>query len=283
MTDGECVAFLQAVLPRLGLRWPGFRKVHKLVCKRLRRRLRELGLPDLAAYRELVERESSERIVLDRLCLIPISRFYRDREVFEALERTVLPALARAAREQRRELACWSACCASGEEPYTLAVLWRLRLQKRFPKIKPKFVATDVDSHLLQRARAGCYGASSLLALPPPLRSAAFTRHRKQYCIKAGFRMVEFYLQDIRNEAPPGAFDLILCRNSVLTYFAPALQREVMQQLVLRLRPGAALVTGIHESLPEGLMGLEPWPGTRAIFRRRMTEERNPSRVTGNE
>ncbi len=267
MTDGECVAFLQTVLPRLGLRWPGFRKVHKLVCKRLGRRLRELGLPGLAAYRELLDRDPSERDALDRLCLIPISRFYRDREVFGNLAEKVLPALAGAARE-RGELACWSACCASGEEPYTLAVLWRLRLQKRFPGTGLRIVATDVDARLLERARTGCYGASSLKSLPQRLRDAAFRTNGKQLCIRPEFRTVQFVQQDIRNEAPPGLFDLILCRNAVLTYFALPLQRQVMDQLLARLRPGGALVIGVHESLPERSAGLEPWPATRAIYQK---------------
>lgn len=271
MTDGDCVAFLQAVLPRLSLRWPGFRKVHKLLCKRLAKRLRELDLPDLAAYRGRLERDASEWAVLDRLCLIPISRFYRDREVFNDLGEKVLPALASAARE-RRELACWSACCASGEEPYTLAILWRLRLQKTFPEVAARIIATDVDSHLLERARGGCYGASSLKALPPSLRSTAFSRRGTQSCIRPAFQVVEFVEQDIRKDMPPGAFDFILCRNSVLTYFAPPVQREVMERLVSRLRPGGALVIGVHESLPEGLAGLEPWPDTRAIFRKRSPE-----------
>jgi len=271
VTDGDCVAFLQAVLPRLSLRWPGFRKVHKLLCKRLAKRLRELDLPDLAAYRGRLKRDVSEWAVLDRLCLIPISRFYRDREVFNDLEEKVLPALANAARD-RRELACWSACCASGEEPYTLAILWRLRLQKTFPEVAARIIATDVDSHLLERARAGCYGASSLKALPPSLRPTAFSRRGTRSCIRPAFQVVDFVEQDIRKDMPPGAFDLILCRNSVLTYFAPPVQREVMERLVSRLRPGGALVVGVHESLPEGLAGLEPWPDTRAIFRKRSAE-----------
>jgi chemotaxis protein methyltransferase CheR len=266
MTDRECVAFLQAVLPQLGLRWPGFRKVHKLVCKRLARRLRELSLPGLAAYRELLDRDPSERAALDGLCRIPISRFYRDREVFGDLQEKVLPALAGAACE-RGQLACWSACCASGEEPYTLAVLWRLHLRERFPEIEPRIVATDIDAALLGRARAGCYGASSLKALPPALRTAAFRAEGKQLCIRPEFRMVEFLEQDVRKEAPRGVFDLILCRNAVLTYFAPHLQQQVMERLATRLRPGGALVIGVHESLPEALAGFEPWPGARAIFR----------------
>ena len=97
MTDPDCTRFLQAALPRLRLRWAGFRKVRRLVCKRLARRLRELGLPDLAAYRAFLEGHPGEWDVLDGSCRIPISCFYRDREAFKSLEQNVLPALAQAA------------------------------------------------------------------------------------------------------------------------------------------------------------------------------------------
>jgi chemotaxis protein methyltransferase CheR len=269
MTDPDCARFLQAVLPRLGLRWAGFRKVRRIVCKRLARRLRELGLPDLAAYRAFLESHPGEWDVLDGYCRIPISRFYRDRGVFGSLEQDVLPALARAAVAAGRDgLACWSACCASGEEPYTLAMLWRLRLQPRFPGLGCRIVATDIEAHLLERARAGCYRASSLKALPPELLAEAFTHRGEELCIRDALRAIEFRQQDIREAVPEGEFDLILCRNAALTYFEPALQHEVMRRVVAPLRPGGALVVGIHESLPAGLPGVMLWNGARAIYRK---------------
>lgn len=269
IADIDCTRFLQAALPRLGLRWPGFRKVRRLVCKRVARRLRELDLPDLAAYRAVLESRPGEWAVLDGCCRIPISRFYRDRGIFEPLEREVLPGLCEAAvAAGRNELACWSACCASGEEPYTLAILWRLRLQHRFPGLGLRILATDADAHLLERARTGCYRASSLKALPPALLTEAFTRRGEQHCIRDEHRVIEISRQDIRQAVPPGEFDLILCRNAVLTYFAPPLQQEVMERVVARLRPGGALVVGIHESLPEAIPGFTPWDGARAIYRK---------------
>lgn len=269
MTDGDCVEFLQMALPRLGLRWRGFRKVRRLVCKRLNRRLRALQVPDLAAYRSYLELHPDEWHMLDGLCRIRISRFFRDRGVFEHLEREVLPALAEdAALGGRRELACWSACCASGEEPYTLALLWHLRLKHRFPWLRLRVVATDIDGQLLERARTGCYGASSLRALPPELLAEAFLKCGTQLCVRDEFRTIQFLQQDIRQAAPEGAFDLVFCRNAVLTYFAPVLQRLVMERVVALLRPRGVLVVGIHESLPENLGGLAPWPGVRAIHRK---------------
>jgi chemotaxis protein methyltransferase CheR len=73
--DVEGVRFLQWSLPRLRLRWPGFLKVRKQVYKRVDRRLRELGLPDVVAYRAYFERHGKEWQALDTLCRIPISRF----------------------------------------------------------------------------------------------------------------------------------------------------------------------------------------------------------------
>lgn len=269
MTDSDCIAFLQEVLPRLGLHWPGYRKVRKLVCKRLGRRLRETGVAGLEAYRTYLENHPEEWPVLEEFCHIPISCFYRDRGVFEQLEREVLPELAaRVLPRPGEELSCWSACCASGEEPYTLAILWRTRFAHRFPRLKLRIVATDVDAHLIERAQIGCYAASGLKALPAELLDAAFLRCDMQFCVRDEFRGIAFLQQDIRETMPDEDFDLILCRNAVLTYFAPALQREIMERIAAHLRAGGALVVGIHESLPRELAGLTPWPGVRAVYRK---------------
>src|SRR5262249_33755531 len=121
VSDAACVEFLQWVAPRLHLRWAGFRNVRGQVCKRLHRRIRELALPDLDAYRAYLDTHAEEWPAVDALCRVTISRFRRDRGVFDALEHDILPALA--AREP--EVRCWSIGCASGEEPYTLAILTR--------------------------------------------------------------------------------------------------------------------------------------------------------------
>jgi chemotaxis protein methyltransferase CheR len=94
MADAECVAFLQEALPRLGLRWRGFRKVHGQVCKRLRRRMKALGIEGFAAYRQRLDTDPQEWTALDALCHITISRFFRDKSIFEVLERRALPDIA---------------------------------------------------------------------------------------------------------------------------------------------------------------------------------------------
>jgi chemotaxis protein methyltransferase CheR len=268
MSDGACAALLHWALPRLSRRWAGYRKVQRLVAKRLARRFRALGLPNFDAYRCWLESHPEEWAALDALLDIPISRFYRDRGVFESLERVVLPALACAAREDSRAtLDCWSAGCASGEEPYTLAILWRMRLQPRFSGLDLRIVATDRDLELLERARKGCYDASSLKELPEELRAAAFDLRDDEWCLHAEFRALELVQQDLQDAMPAGPFDLVLCRNVVATYYAPGAQRTILAAIAGRMRPGGALVTGSHEMLPEGLEGFMPWPGACAVFR----------------
>lgn len=257
--------FLQWALPRLRLRWAGYRKVRGQVCKRLARRLRELELPDLAAYEAFLSRHPDEWKRLDGLCRITISRFYRDRGVFDYLGVAVLPELTRAARD--RGVRCWSAACASGEEPYTLALLWRYADIPSGASIS--VLATDSDEHLLARANEGTYETSSLKDLPADWRRESFEH------VGGGFRLrdsmrepVRFARCDVREGLPEGPFDLILCRNLVFTYFDDALQREVLSGLTDRLAKGGALVIGVHETLPEGDFGLEVWNARAGVYRR---------------
>lgn len=269
MTDAECASFLQWALPRLGRRWAGYRKVRGLVARRIARRLRLLGIEDLAGYRARLASDPSEWQELDALLGIPISRFHRDRGVFETIALDVLPTLARAARDARRTtLSCWSAGCASGEEPYTIAILWRARVRQAFPTLTLGIVATDCDPVLIERARAGCYRESSLKELPVDLRAAAFERRNDHWCVRPEYRNVDFLRQDLREAMPDGPFDLVLLRNVIATYYAPEVQREVIGRIGSRMRAGAALVLGVHESLPERTPGFAAWPAARGVFRR---------------
>jgi chemotaxis protein methyltransferase CheR len=271
LTDAECIEFLQWALPRLGRRWPGYRKVRGLVAKRLGRRLRALGLADLAAYRQRLQAQPEEWTALDALLGIPISRFHRDRGVFDSIGSIVLPALARTALDAGRSvLDAWSAGCAGGEEPYTLALLWRWRVQPAFPALPLRIVATDCDAVLLERARLGCYEASSLKELPADLRAAAFEPQDGRWCVRAALRTVDFRRQDLRDEMPPGPFDLVLLRNVVATYYAADVQRAIIGRIADRMRPGAALVLGIHEALPEGVQGFAAWPAAGSSILRRI-------------
>ncbi len=259
MQESECVSFLQWALPQLQMRWAGFRRVHKQVCKRLARRLSELGLDDLASYRRHLAVAPAEWQQLDTLCRVVVTRFYRDKRVFAELLAQVLPPLAREAeRSDRKGLSAWSIGSASGEEAYTLAILWHHLLAPDFPQLQLSILGTEVDTQLIARSHRACYPAGTIRNLPEALRSAAFCEEGEHYCLKSHYRAgVEFRQQDIRSDLPEGPFDLILCRNLVFTYFDEPLQQATLARILSRLRPGGWLLLGVHESLPAGEWGLE--------------------------
>jgi chemotaxis protein methyltransferase CheR len=265
-----CAEFLQWALPALGLSWPGFRRVHRQVCRRIGARLQALRLPDCAAYQEYLPAHPDEWMILDSFCRIPISRFVREHAVFERLGSDVLPQLAAAAIARGAvELRCWSAGCASGEEPYSLAILWSLLLASHYSGLALRVIATDIDEQLLERARVGAYRRSSLREVPDQWMAAAFARRGELYVVKPAFRpVVEFRQQDLRETLPRGPFDLILCRYLALTYFDAALQRRTLKRLLTVLRPGGAFVIGLKEHLPGGVEGIEPWIPQLGVYRR---------------
>ena len=109
--------------------------------------MQQLRLGDLEAYRRYLEARPDEWAVVDACCPIPISRFLRDQPVFQGLATEVLPALAAAALVRpTTELRCWSAGCASGEEPYSLNLVWREELAARYPTLACRIVATKLES-----------------------------------------------------------------------------------------------------------------------------------------
>lgn len=253
MNKSDCRGFLNWALPELGLRPAGFRRVRTQVCKRIGRRLHELGLVDTAAYRQFVECSPKEWAVLDSFCRITISRFYRDRQIFEWLRDSGLPDLAvRALSERRNQLRCWSAGCGGGEEPYSLRIMWDLCVARRFPLLTFEIVATDADPAMLARARRATYSAGSLREMPEEWIEKAFSRMPAGYELCESARQgVRFLRQDIRREMPDGPFDLILCRNLAFTYFDEAGQRDLLAKIAARLRIGGFLIVGIGETIPD--------------------------------
>ncbi len=270
MPDVDCVDFLRWALPQLRLRWTGFRKVRHQVCKRIRRRVRDLDLPDLAAYRRHFAAHPDEWRALDAMCRVTISRFYRDKAVFDTLASTVLPQLARRAMSRDRPtVTVWSAGCSSGEEPYTVALLWEFMLRPDFPRCRILVLGTDGQPSLLHRAQAARYPASALRDLPVDwLR--AFERRRDEYQLQIQYRAsVHFAAHDLRTGSPGGAFDLLLCRNLAFTYWDETLQLEAVRSIERALRSGGVLMVGAHEGLPPGSTSLIPRPGHKCMFDRR--------------
>ncbi len=249
--DKDCVKFLQWALPRMHMRWQGFRKVRRQVCRRIETRIVELGLSGYPAYGNYLESNPDEWEVLDSMTQISISRFFRDRKSWDTLQHQLLPQLALRAMEENRPLRCWSAGCASGEEPYSMVMLWYYHIQPTHPTLELQIIATDADKHMLDRARMACYPDGNVKHCPGEWLEKSFIQQDGKYCLKSPFRdSVKFMKQDIRNEMPDGPFDLVFCKNLAGMYFAEDLALRVFEKVCRRIRTGGFLLLGNHEPFP---------------------------------
>ncbi|HSV78112.1 MAG TPA: CheR family methyltransferase [Ramlibacter sp.] len=239
---------------------------------------RELGVAPEALGQTLLAGEPDAALLqlLARHLTIGETYFFRDAPLHDALARRILPALVHARRATGRRLRIWSAGCATGEEPYSLAML----LHPLLPDLDDwqlSLVGTDVNADALRKAEAGRFGVWSFRATPPLLRDAWFEplpdgRRAIAPRIRA---MVNFRPLNLARPdwAAPAAgmhgFDLVLCRN-VLMYFAPDLAQRVLLHLQDAVADGGWLVLGPGEAsvpLPPGLEQVA-FSGT-LVYRRR--------------
>lgn len=221
--------------------------------RRLAVRMRARGADSYHAYARLLADDPSEyELLLDALT-INVTRFYRNPETWDALSRQVLPKLLSAGAGRSSSLRCWSAGCASGEEPYTLAMLVLEQSQAGGDGFTPTVLvdATDLDRESLKRAEEGSYDRSSLDGMPLPLVERYFEPGPEARVTQVVRRLVRFLRHDILRDPPPApgpVYDLILCRN-VAIYFDRSGQELVFQKLVEALAPGGYLVLGKVETV----------------------------------
>ena len=262
MRSDEFDAFLSEVLPPIGLSPTAYRR--RNVKRRIVRRMESAGIHDFPHYRDLVRRDPAEQEILRSLLVVTVSRFFRNRTVFQVLSREVLPRLA----AKGTPAAIWSAGCAAGEEPYSLRIAW-----EELPGEKPplRLLATDVDPLSLERAAAGSYPESSLREVPDALRRKYFEREGGSYRVREeARRSVSFRKMDLLRDGSPGRFGLILCRNAAFTYFGPDQRLTVAAMLGKSLEEGGYLALGRTEALPKETADLfEPAFPAERIYRRR--------------
>lgn len=175
--------------------------------------------------------------------------FFRDRKVFHALEKVVLPDLIRSRMGSTRTISIWSAGCATGEEPYSVAALLVELLPDRRRWLL-RVLGTDISRRFLAKAQEGRYGNRSLRALRDDVRARFFDdRGGGTWAVKVVIRsLVSFSTLNLVTDRYPSGLDVILCRN-VLMYFAPESARRVILGLLESLGPEGYLIVSPVESL----------------------------------
>jgi chemotaxis methyl-accepting protein methylase len=238
-------ALLAQITGARGLACDGYKP--NCLRRRLAVRMRARGVHTYDAYAEVLRRDATEYDRLLDALTINVTKFFRNREAWDTLATRFLPDLW---TETRGRVRCWSAGCASGEEPYTLAVLLLEQARARGARADRCVVdATDLDPAVLERARAGAYRAAALDETPPDLAARYFTG-ADPWVVREDVRArVRFLGHDLLREPPPGApYDLITCRNVVI-YFERPNQERLYHTFADALRPGGVLMLGKVETL----------------------------------
>ena len=201
------------------------------------------------------------------------SYFFRDCGQMDLLKSRILPELIDRRRQARR-LRIWSAGCATGEEPYSLAILLHELLPFR-GGWDPLVVGTDIDRYMIERASRAVYGKWSFRGVPAGIRDRYFQQERDRWQVREDIRsMVTFYTGNLfEGDFPDAAsdmcdMDLIVCRN-VFIYFAPAAVAAVVEKFARTLAAGGYLLTGHNELYGQklGLLQSRQMPGS-VIYQR---------------
>lgn len=217
-------------------------------------RMREIGCKSYRAYMELLESGTNGavewEILVDRLT-VHETRFFRNRHALDFVEKEFLDQLDRNTSEPQK-LDFWSVGCATGEEPYSLAITIEDFLSKHRIPAYYSVTATDISRASLARAREGVFHRNRLTNLPVRMLRKYFTPHDLDHyrLVKSLRDRVCFTLLNLIDfqKSRIGKMDLIFCQN-VLIYFRSEKRLEIANQLVEHLRPGGILILGAGEVL----------------------------------
>jgi chemotaxis protein methyltransferase CheR len=194
------------------------------------------------------------------------SFFFRDRIPFTLLEDVVLPRLIRA-RAATRRLRIWCAAAASGQEPYSIAMLLHRR-RAELAGWRIELVATDISADMVSRIRAGRYSQSEVQrGLPVGLLLEHFKQDGDSWTIDQGLRaMVDSRTLNLMDDfSALGSFDIVFCRN-VLIYFEHDTKIEVLNRVARQLAPDGCVVLGSAESVIGLTRALMPDPVNRGLY-----------------
>lgn len=226
------------------------------ITRRLESRLHATGSKTCLDYMQFLDSHPEEYHQLAECLTIKVSEFFRSPYTFEQVTRRVVPELiAHKIKRGGNSLSLWSAACACGEEPYSLAILIANHLGKQQPVFGISIYATDISWRALEKACAGIYARGDVGDLPATIRQNYFIPQLEYYRVRDSIRqMVSFSYFDLTSttEPPFVNVDCIFCRN-VLIYLQSKLQERVLNTLYDSLSTPGYLVLGEVENLTSSL------------------------------
>jgi chemotaxis methyl-accepting protein methylase len=256
----------QTLLDYLGYDWAGYRKVRKGVKKRVARHMQQLGCRTMSEYLSALDASPALQRKCGRLMTVPISRFFRDRGLWDRL----FTLLFQKPGDSRRSfLRIWSAGCSGGEEVYSLKLLEAKARSAGIDTPALSILATDKNPENLERAQKGSYPASSLKEVPKDLVAAGFSSKKggRRFSVLSFLKEgIQWQVHDLVEDPPAGVFDAVFIRNNLLTYYREKTRRETLEGILARVAEDGFLVVGSHERLPEGFEFMARDPGSPHIY-----------------
>jgi two-component system CheB/CheR fusion protein len=235
--------------------------------RRVRRRMQQIGIGSYDEYLHYIGRDPTETAKLLDTVLINVTRFFRDVQAWDALAEQVLPVMFKS-RPPGSSFRVWCAGCATGEEPYSVAILLCELLGPRVKDYEIKIYATDNDESALNTARRAEYPPEALRGVRPEIKAKYFSGERLLRVARDVRRMVIFGRSNLLTDAPISHVDLLLCRN-VLIYFDATAQAHIMGRLKYALNDGGILFLGKSESQLKRNSEFIPIDPRWRIFQRR--------------
>ncbi|MDX1522747.1 MAG: chemotaxis protein CheB, partial [Anaerolineae bacterium] len=218
------------------------------IIRRIERRMSVTQIEDLTDYVNYLQISDGECQTLYKEFLIGVTRFFRDPEAFDILYQRVLPMLF-ADKPKGTQLRIWVTGCSTGEEAYSLAMIFWEYMEQTNRYLDVKIFATDLDKQALEYASTGAYPESIAADLSPDRLRNFFVKKGDVYEISRQIRtMVVFAHQNILIDPPFSKIDLISCRN-LLIYLQPVLQKKVLATFQFALNTGGYLFLGNSETV----------------------------------
>lgn len=218
--------------------------------RRISRRMLLHKIESSGSYLKYLNEEPDELRELYNDILINVTGFFRDPEVFDALERDIFPKITER-RSQESPIRIWVPGCSTGEEPYSIAILLHEFLGDMATNTQIQIFATDISEKSIEKARAGVYLENLVADVSPERLHRFFVKVENGYQISNAIRdMCVFARQDIIKDPPFSKLDLISCRN-VLIYLGSVLQKKVVPIFFHALKPEGFLLLGTSETIGE--------------------------------
>lgn len=237
--------------------------------RRIERRMGIHQISKIAGYVRYLQENSQELDLLFKELLIGVTSFFRDPACWEELRKKILPALI-ATRKDGQVLRAWVPGCSTGEEAYSLAMIFKEVVEKLPPrrKISLQVFATDLDKDAIDKARQGIYPENICADVPPARLSRFFTKDEHGCRVTAEIRkMVTFAPQSLIMDPPFTKLDILSCRN-LLIYLAPEMQKKIFPLFHYSLTPGGVLFLGSAETIGTFTDLFVPLNNKLRIFRR---------------